>query len=163
MTFLYPTGGEITLPPLSDNMPNSYAKRRAQQKPIRLLKQRITADLDETLVREAHQLSDRHRTTLISEITAMASPYLCPDRDALLPAHRPDLRRDFVRRIFAGEGTTRLERLRLAREMAPAPDSHCGRLRTLIGSPTPLSYGEVQAAFKSQRRRHNQKGESPSV
>ena len=139
-------------------MPNSYKKRRKRTDPIRRLRSEARRELGEVLRDESMDLSDRESARLADAATEFANPWICRDRDALLPPHRPDIRKEFFRRALHLQDRSAGALLAIGRELAPAP--HPSGPPCRIRLPT---YGEVKRAFQHDPRQRRQRKATPTT
>jgi hypothetical protein len=131
-------------------MPRSYARRRRRLAPIRRLRRAARIGLAEVCEEAGVDLLDAEAERLVGNAVLFADPFPWRGRDALLPAHRWDLRREFFQRALELEDRSDAEMLAIAWNLAPSPDEHPrpGTLRWGADGP---SYGEAAVAFEYAR------------
>ena len=138
-------------------MPSSYARRRHRLNPLRRLDAAVRRDLAKVAAGHPRRISEVERQRLISAAMRFADPYLCADRDALLPAHRSDLRREFFRRAFELKELGGHALLDIGRGLAPLPDEPTPPDSNRLTSAAP-SYDEALLSFRWLHRRHPRTG-----
>lgn len=129
-------------------MPNSYKKRRTRTEPLRRLRRYARTDLREVELTEGIRLSEPEAARLADAATEFANPWICADRDALLPAHRPDLRRQFFLRALHLEERSARALLSIARDLAPSPDLSAPPWPKRFGERRLPTYGEVKRTYQ---------------
>lgn len=100
-------------------MPSSYKNRRARHKPIDRHRQVIEVALTR-ICKETGTYLGLHRG-LIQEALRFSDPWVMKGRDALLPPHRHDLLKIWLR-VCVTTKLTPEEREGIALQLAPAPD-----------------------------------------
>lgn len=131
-------------------MPKSYPRRRRRLAPISRVRRAARIELAAVCEEADAVLSDVKSGRLIDCAVLFADPFPWHGRDALLPAHRWDLRREFFRRALDRDDPTDGELLAIAWDLALAPDElpRPGRRRWGAAGPT---YGEAAVAFEFAR------------
>lgn len=133
-------------------MPNSYERRRRQQRCLRSLKEEARRDLRSASDELGVPISANDEAKITRLLVALADPNALDGLDAPLPAHRFDLRREFCRRILEGRIRTAGDVKDHARELAPIPTDPAVPGRSFGSLFSSVTYAEAADAFASRRR-----------
>lgn len=131
-------------------MGQSHIKRRHRERPLRRHGRAVARELQCVCDQLGLDPPQRQRDELVDEAVGLANPWAFHGIDAVLPADRRDLIRDWLVLRLTGRVTTPSEIERMARRFAPVPDDSVRPGLRTWGDPRSA---EVASAHASQRRR----------